>query len=134
MTPTPVSQEARDFVAEQGRAMRGITPREADAIKLGEWDDLPRLQHAARFESTIRKQERDQCAKVEWQDIATAPKDGTWFLACATAPGWGATRIVRFKYPDDRLPIHGEGQMWPSAPTHWMPLPEAPAIRKGSEA
>lgn len=61
-----------------------------------------------------------------WQPMETAPKDGTWFLACATAPGWGATRVVRFAHPDDRLPIHGEGNLWPSPPTHWMPLPDAP--------
>jgi hypothetical protein len=63
-----------------------------------------------------------------WQPIETAPRDGSWFLACSNTPGWGATRVVRFHYPDDRLPIHGEGVMWPSAPTHWRPLPAPPAL------
>lgn len=61
-----------------------------------------------------------------WREIASAPRDGTWFLACATKPGWRATRIVYFADPYDRLPIHGEGNMWPSPPTHWMPLPAPP--------
>ena len=62
----------------------------------------------------------------EWQPIETAPRDGAWFIAVATAKGWGATRIVCYRYPDDRLPTHGEGNVWPSAPTHWMPLPKPP--------
>ncbi|CEG08759.1 hypothetical protein BN961_02177 [Afipia felis] len=61
-----------------------------------------------------------------WRPITTAPRDGTWFLARATEKGWGATRVVRFSEPGDRLPIHGEGKMWPSPPTHWMPLPNPP--------
>lgn len=63
----------------------------------------------------------------EWRDISSAPRDGTWFLACATQPGWRATRIVRFQYPDDRFPINDDGGIWPSAPTHWRPLPTPPA-------
>jgi hypothetical protein len=63
---------------------------------------------------------------MEWQPIVSAPRDGTWFLACATEPGWEAFRIVRFADPEHRLPIHGEGVMWPSAPTHWMPIPPRP--------
>lgn len=63
----------------------------------------------------------------EWKGMDSAPRDGTWFLACATEAGWGATRIVRFAYPDDRLPIHGEGNLWPSPPTHWRSLPAPPA-------
>ncbi len=67
-----------------------------------------------------------------WRPIESAPRDNTWFLACATEPGWGATRIVRYADPEDRLPIHGEGNMWPSPPTHWQPLPAPPG--QGGEA
>lgn len=69
---------------------------------------------------------RSGAGEDEWCSIDSAPRDGTWFIACATEPGWRAIRIVRYRYPDDHLPTHGEGS-WPSPPTHWMPLKPYPA-------
>ena len=65
---------------------------------------------------------------TEWQPIATAPKDRSWFIAC---DGHGG----------DVYPAHA--REWPRAvcrsglgwchasglmkyPTHWMPLPKGP--------
>jgi hypothetical protein len=60
--------------------------------------------------------------EAAWQDISTAPRDGTWFRArCPTQ-----VRRVRFDGNNDRFPIAMDGDMWDSEPTHWMPLPPAP--------
>jgi len=75
---------------------------------------------------TSSRTEASATETAGWQLIETAPRDGTWFLACATTKGWGATRIVRFRHKDDRLPTNGEGVMWPSPPTHWRLLPTLP--------
>ena len=83
--------------------------------------DLDRPQDAERLRILA-----DAAEASAWRPIESAPRDGTWFLACATTPGWEATRRVRFDEPDDRLPISGENVLWPSAPTHWMPLPKEP--------
>jgi hypothetical protein len=72
--------------------------------------ELDRLRSASRQEG--------------WQPIADAPKDGTRFLAvCDT----GLVRLVRWDDKWDRFPIGDEpGGCWPTAPTHYMPLPAAP--------
>jgi hypothetical protein len=60
---------------------------------------------------------------MEWQDISTAPKDGTAVLAYD--PSWYDVpypmKMNRFgrwvHWFDDHGPFH---------PTHWQPLPEPP--------
>lgn len=63
-----------------------------------------------------------------WRGIASAPRDGSWFLAVCWTHGHPSVRQVHFADEFDRLPIneHVPG-MWPTAPTHWMPLPGAPS-------
>jgi hypothetical protein len=70
-----------------------------------------------------------------WQDIATAPRDRTWFWAYADYYGRPVLRLVHFDDEYDRLPIDHTGRSWPTAPTLWRvvdtPLPPAlaaPAI------
>ena len=54
-------------------------------------------------------------APCVWRDIATAPKDGTWFLAWDEDCGY-------YTYRDGPGFIPSEEP----APTHWMPLPAPP--------
>ena len=82
---------------------------------------------------------------TEWRDIATAPKDGTPVLLWATRDGWEETGFCRITgYHDGHgWSVYGAGGPEPSAmqtereawklqrldscaPSHWMPLPEAP--------
>lgn len=73
----------------------------------------------------------------EWQDISTAPKDGTGILACSA---WimadGAYRIgwVSDGYFDGETWVFGSFDVDPdeySAPNHWMPL-SAPLMAAAS--
>ena len=58
-----------------------------------------------------------------WRPIATAPKDGTRFLA------WDEKdeeiEIVSWRHTDEIFPRHEPGG-WPMVTQHWQPLPEAP--------
>lgn len=75
---------------------------------------------------------------MKWQPIETAPRDGSYFLACNG--GSGASWVAHYK------PVYTSGYRpenpWPSVmlnhrhcrknasrmPTHWMPLPEPPEV------
>ena len=63
---------------------------------------------------------------MTWRPIQTAPTDGTPVLAYTEA---GAPLVI---YWSDQLEGHWQplGQPWREVtPTHWAPLPEAPAAR-----
>ena len=69
-----------------------------------------------------------------WQDISTAPKDGTpvllyspeaagkgrWVGRYNSAPNWHCVKIG-----DKEMPPPKPNN--PGTPTHWMPLPEPPS-------
>jgi hypothetical protein len=65
---------------------------------------------------------------AQWQDIATAPKDGP-ILAYNPVQGVYATRYDRGEWPhadwysDD---LGRDASLWYPRPTHWQPLPSAP--------
>lgn len=68
----------------------------------------------------------------EWQDIETAPKDGTWILGW---PLWSTEdregkyhkRSGEIKYVEGAGYWFTMQQTMPAwSPTHWMPLPEPP--------
>lgn len=77
----------------------------------------------------LAERQRDQ-----WQDIATAPKDGTKILLTNAGEGM----IVDLGYyvePEYRQPHEppltkwwrcGRGHGYGMQPTHWMPIPAAP--------
>lgn len=99
---------------------------------------------------------------MEWQDIASAPKDGTPILIFQPDAGFG--RISRtphmpkgalkrgecsYSYDDPRLQWYDDARWaigywrpwggWGNrnctsvTPTHWMPLPLPPAPQEGGE-
>lgn len=66
----------------------------------------------------------------EWQLIETAPKDGTMVLLWW--PFWRKDRAVVGKFGFEGIrqwfaseALEGDGD----PPTHWMPLPDPPAVR-----
>lgn len=77
---------------------------------------------------------------MEWQDIATAPRDGTMFLGlcdkdCGTRNHW----IVRFDADVDTFVCSSDaeeltdlrdGGCLVSCIRHWMPLPPPPTVKE----
>jgi hypothetical protein len=69
---------------------------------------------------------------AEWQDIASAPKDGAPILAAGEVrDGSWVQTTVRWENDGEgywNLIVVGayaeDGEWWP---THWMPLPEPPS-------
>lgn len=63
--------------------------------------------------------------KSLWKNLNTAPRDGTQFLVsngeCVVMASWSNELIDVFDVTDHRIFEH-----YP--PTHWMPLPAAPAV------
>lgn len=71
--------------------------------------------------------------KSPWQDIATAPKDGTYILIATKRHDGGMTSA---RWDDDvdwwMLDDGKNPEIWlrGPAPTHWMPLPPPPPPNK----
>lgn len=69
---------------------------------------------------------------MEWQDINTAPKDGTRILISSgrgiSAVEWLDNEIEYWHVDDNK---HGPFALRGSAPTHWMPLPKPPVEENG---
>ncbi len=60
---------------------------------------------------------------AEWQPIETAPKDGTRVLLCIDHGEWG-DKVWTGLWGDGWMVSYGKAR---TEPTHWMPLPKAPA-------
>ena len=58
---------------------------------------------------------------MEWQPIATAPKDGTAILGYFPS---GLMKVAQWIDHQNRWAGFGFGFV--GTPTHWMPLPEPP--------
>lgn len=56
----------------------------------------------------------------EWQDISTAPKNGTWFLG-----GLPGHEPVYCHFEGDKL-LAFDWRKMPRLPTRWTPLPSPP--------
>jgi len=67
---------------------------------------------------------------MKWRPIKAAPTDGTYVLTFdPTAEKDEQIRIDNFSWKGidkDGWPEYG----WEGQPTHWMPLPKPPKIRK----
>lgn len=95
----------------------------------------------------VRHQAADAIARrltdaeqAQWRPIETAPKDGTFVLACHVGPWaetyeqWRAPMTVAWRgfhpnAPGKKQWRNSDGK--PVGPTHWMPLPAPPT---GEEA
>lgn len=69
-----------------------------------------------------------------WRDIATAPKDGTWFVA------WQDGDVFKCQWrTEDDMEGHLDEGWWDNvnqsfeAPTLWQPLPPSPQIDGGHD-
>ena len=64
-----------------------------------------------------------------WQPIETAPKDGTIILLFGGAyhPFPGYWELRRFNPTRPWVSVVNESRLYEHVPTHWMPLPAAPA-------
>lgn len=83
---------------------------------------------------------------MEWQDMSTAPKDGSEFLSCGgincngkaqptkwlspgpytTENGKNAVGQRRYQWPDGFYWAGYDGFVGPVTPALWMPMPEVP--------
>lgn len=66
-------------------------------------------------------------SKGEWQDIASAPKDGTVFVGHdadtkTSHVTWWEVTLRRWYDPDN----HYYSETEPFEPSHWLPLPTPP--------
>ena len=116
-------------------------------LSVFEYNALPCLQciPPSQFETVVRGLEAAILEKLadrlmQWRPIETAPKDGTEFLAV-----WNGDVVCAYWCVNDGKTLPGRRNNWyrstfsqPSKntdPTHWMPLPPAPAIdaQKGKQ-
>jgi hypothetical protein len=79
---------------------------------------------------------------MEWQQIETAPKDGSWYMIICADEGLSSCEVGRYDpmYQDEYKPEGDTGlyrmekkKFWDyrgfnnhHRATHWMPLPEPP--------
>lgn len=63
---------------------------------------------------------------IDWQPIATAPRDGKPFLAWCAETGSQGVDTARWsgKTPTDHIGHFATRYGW--IPTHWAPMPKAP--------
>lgn len=132
---TPTAEQLR--LARECAAKTYTDPFAQEDIINGEWDHDYDVRAALL---AIQATEARMAAAVEWQDIATAPKDGTCVLLYkpdermvgeyTLAGYWGEWP----GYPEGWIAADGKPQGYFSEaanapqgyPTHWLPLPAPP--------
>ncbi len=60
-----------------------------------------------------------------WEDIETAPKDGSWFLAVNTLNDWGRWTAAVIKYSDNQFVV-AHNDVADFTPKFWRRLPRPP--------
>jgi hypothetical protein len=130
--------EAFDAVNWDGETMKQWDKIRKQAETLP-GSDLPRLMFQGLIESLAELMVESACeieclrnvAQSAWQPIETAPTDGTSVLIGESDRGscgeayfekeerrWYWANTAPHDYPEPREPF----------PTHWMPMPQAPAL------
>lgn len=64
---------------------------------------------------------------MPWQPFATAPKDGTVFLAAWTHEGTGQYMVHAIRWQNGHFMHTWDHGILTALPSHWMPLPAPPA-------
>lgn len=81
------------------------------------------LQFARAIEAEAMRR-----AAPQWLPIESAPKDGTRFLAYENGDTYGASIYALDEYGAPYWQSYcGQSVTYRPDPTHWMPLPAAPA-------
>jgi len=135
------------MIAEALRTVRRETLEEAAKVAEaniipGHNVQAPSMMHVAQAIRSLAVKE----GAAQWQDISTAPKDGTWFLICRDDEGFDSYEIGCYEpLTHDRFEP-AEGGLYRKVPvkildhrgfnnfhraTHWMPLPAPPAVKEG---
>lgn len=116
-----VDAEEEKNATKQWLAMWKLAEDENDRLKM-EMEERDKLQ--ITVEALTRAN--------GWQDISTAPKDGTEILVYCPhgfyVVQWGTADIDWWAVDDNK---HGPFPLRGAAPTHWMPLPPAPSAGDG---
>ena len=74
----------------------------------------------------IIKELQAENKKLNWQDISTAPKDGSEFLVCYVRQG-GVTKLIYWDKIHKQWLSKGELVLFLHA-EYWMPIPSTPKI------
>ena len=133
MTPEEKLAMARECAAEakEGSFTAHLAPECIEEIREGGHDDWEEVQSALL--AIDRMQERVR-AEGDWQDIATAPRDGSfidiWFAPQTdTGKDLIACRVPNCSWEDGNWYTDRNARIWGRV-THWRPLPSPPAIRE----
>ena len=86
--------------------------------------ELVELEQA--FARHRHQAERDTLARMEWRDIESAPRDGSWFTAYWPVQTFeDRVQTTRWLHDDCRF-VDASDFMDHIQPIAWMPLPPAP--------
>lgn len=141
---TDIIQELRGLLAAERKALRDMKESGApNDVLLDTWLKVSGGLNQAAIAALPALLDRLEAAESGWQPIETASRDG-WhapILTCRMgepARWFGDEPVGGYaeppeaaywnEYGDCWTPCHRPHDAW--EPTHWMPLPDAPAIRE----
>lgn len=94
--------------------------------------DKKRVEYRAKGEEALLKEMFDKyngLREFGWADAVYCPKDGTQFLAIEA----GSTGVFPCRYqgewPNGTWWTEAHGDLWPSRPILWKPMPAAPEVK-----
>lgn len=120
-----------DLVQRQLHIIRTYAETDVPA-RAKEWRAAANTIDALRAQVSALMAERDRLLAAQgWQDIETAPKDGTTVILCDNRVAEGYIAVASRKLMHgDSMWVHEEGTVgYPDGFfTHWMLPPEPPAF------